>query len=212
MTEKPTTIKSIAIVEDNTAVANAFQYFIDDTKRYMVSQLFEDAESAVKTLIKNPVDLILMDIALPGMNGIEATAKIKSACPDTDILIISVSTSPDNVFEALRVGATGYLTKNIDGEDLIDAIDQVVAGGAPMSAQIAKLVVASFQINRKSPLSDRETEVLSLLSVGKSYSVIADELFLAKETVKSHIKNIYSKLHVNSKAEAIEKARRDRLV
>jgi DNA-binding NarL/FixJ family response regulator len=153
-----------------------------------------------------------MDINLPGIDGITATAKIKDKHPEVDILIISVSTASQHVFDALRHGAVGYLTKNIEEEELIDALDQVVAGGAPMSAQIAKMVVASFQVNRESPFSDRETEVLGLLAAGKSYSKIADELHIGKETVKSHIKNIYSKLHVNSKAEAIARARKDRLL
>lgn len=204
--------RTLAIVEDNEAIAEAFRFFIDDTQRYEVVHVFNNAEDAIAKLSKKPVDVVLMDISLPGMDGITATGIIKDKQPDTDILIISVSGAPENVFEALRLGASGYMTKNIGEEELIDAIDQVIAGGAPMSAQIAKLVVASFQINRESPLSDRETEVLGLLSSGKSYSRIAEDLFVAKETIKSHIKNIYSKLHVRSKAEAIEKARKDRLL
>ena len=200
-----TNVKTLAIIEDNEAVAEAFSFFISETGRYVVSGIYHNAEDAIEALAKTPVDIVLMDISLPGMDGISATRIVKEANPETDILIISVSSASENVFEALRCGASGYLTKNIGEEELLDAIDQVVAGGAPMSAQIAKLVVASFQINRESPLSERETEVLSLLSGGKSYSRIADEIFVARETVKTHIKNIYSKLHVNSKAEAIEK-------
>lgn len=202
----------VIIVEDNEAVAEAFEYLINETGRYNIEGRFVHAEDAISYLEKQAADLVLMDINLPGIDGITATAMIKDKHPDIDILIISVSSASQHVFDALRHGAVGYLTKNIEEEELIDALDQVVAGGAPMSAQIAKMVVASFQVNRESPLSDRETEVLGLLSAGKSYSKIADELFVGKETVKSHIKNIYSKLHVNSKAEAIARARKDRLL
>lgn len=205
-------VTSIAIIEDNHAIAEAFKFFIEDTNRYVVTGIYNSAEAGLEELEKKPVDLVLMDISLPGINGIEATHKLKASQPDINILIISVSVSPKHVFEALRWGASGYLTKNTEEEALIKALDQIVDGGAPMSAQIAKMVVSSFQVSRKSPLSVRETEVLELLSKGKSYTKIAKDLFVSGETVRSHIKNIYSKLHVNSKAEAIEKARKNRLV
>jgi DNA-binding NarL/FixJ family response regulator len=116
------------------------------------------------------------------------------------------------VFDALCAGASGYLTKNISPQKLIDSIQEVQQGGAPMSTNIARMVINSFHRSNQSPLSPRETEILLQLSRGKSYSMIADELFINKETVRTHIKNIYQKLNVNSKADAIQKANKDRLI
>ncbi|MEZ4688009.1 MAG: response regulator transcription factor [Bacteroidia bacterium] len=205
-------IASVIIVEDNVTVARAFEYFINASEKYLVSGVFSEAEDAIAFLEKSPADIVLMDINLPGMDGITATAKIKNQHPDVSILIISISSASRHVFDALRYGAVGYLTKNIKEQVLLEALDEVLAGGAPMSTPIAKMVVDSFQVNHQSPLSGRETEVLRLLSDGKSYTRIADELHVGKETVKTHIKRIYSKLHVKSKAEAIARARKDHLM
>jgi DNA-binding NarL/FixJ family response regulator len=116
------------------------------------------------------------------------------------------------VFQALCAGASGYITKNSNHTELLSAIKELIQGGAPMTSNIAKMVVKSFQKNPNSPISARETEVLELLAQGKSYSMIARDLFITKETAKSHIKNIYAKLQVNSKSEAIAKATREKLI
>ncbi|MFP4092489.1 MAG: LuxR C-terminal-related transcriptional regulator [Cyclobacteriaceae bacterium] len=128
------------------------------------------------------------------------------------IIVITVHANSELVFQALCAGASGYITKNADHSKLLDAKAEVRMGVAPMSSQIARMLVQSFQKNTDSPLSQRETEVLEHLAKGKSYTVIADELFVHKETIKSHIKNSYTKLQVNSKADAIEKALKDRLI
>jgi DNA-binding NarL/FixJ family response regulator len=153
-----------------------------------------------------------MDIELPGMNGIEAIAKIKAIQPQTQVVVITVYENDELVFKALCEGASGYLTKNMPLQKLIESLKELENGGAPMSTNIARLVVSSFHKNRQSPLTARELEVLELLASGKSYSTIADQLFVDKETVKSHIKNIYLKLEVHSKAEAIEKARKSKYI
>jgi len=153
-----------------------------------------------------------MDIGLPGISGIEGIRRIKSAKPDIDILTVTVHDEDEKVFNALCAGATGYLTKNVSPERLIQAINEVRNGGAPMSTNIARMVISSFQISTQSPLTPRETEVLQLMTKGKSYTMIADELFINKETVRSHIKNIYQKLNVNSKSAAIEKATKERII
>jgi DNA-binding NarL/FixJ family response regulator len=147
-----------------------------------------------------------MDIGLPGMSGIEGIQKIKRLKPEIIIIVNSVHENSALVFKALCEGASGYITKSTSHMELLEAIDEVENGGAPMSMKIAKMVVNSFQKNTNSPLSLRETQVLELLAQGKSYSTIGDELFITKETAKTHIKNIYSKLEVRSKAEAIAKA------
>jgi DNA-binding NarL/FixJ family response regulator len=173
---------------------------------------YDSCEKAIKNLENDQPEVILMDLDLPGMNGIEGIQRIKKTHPEINIIVLTVHEDSEMVFEALCAGASGYITKNANHSRLLDAIDEVQTGGAPMSSQIAKMVVDSFQRNHNSPLTGRETEVLEQLAKGKSYSIIADELFIHKETVKSHIKNIYFKLHVNSKAEALEIARKNKLI
>lgn len=205
-------ISRIIIIEDNDIVKEGFKLLISSLSEHQVVATYENCEEAIKNLDKDQPDIILMDIELPGISGIEGTRIIKKQHPDIEILVITVHDDSDLVFQALVAGASGYITKNAPHNKILDAINEIAKGGAPMSSKIARLVVESFQRNQNSPLSPRETEVLELLSEGKSYSVIADELFIHKETVKSHIKNIYYKLQVNSKAAAIEVARKNKLI
>jgi DNA-binding NarL/FixJ family response regulator len=205
-------LNSIVIIEDNEEVREGFSILLSKLGNYSIEGAYASCEEALAHLSTDCPDVVLMDIDLPGMSGIEGTAEIKRQRPQTEILMITVYDNSRSVFEALQAGATGYLTKNANPQELIQAIDQVLAGGSPMSANIARMVVASFQRNLNSPLSDRETEVLSLLATGKSYSHIAEEICLSRETVRSHIKSIYLKLQVNSKADAIARAKDDRLI
>jgi len=196
--------KRITIIEDNSKIREGFAAVIDSTDRYMVAGHYGNCEDAIKNLEKDNPNVVLMDIELPGMNGIEGTLKIKKHCPDCIVLIITVFEDSDKVFQSLCAGAAGYLVKNSNLEDIVRNIDEALAGGAPMSLHIAKMVVQSFKVQQNSPLSERETEVLQSISQGKSYSKIASDLFISKETVRSHIKNIYQKLAVNSKFDAIK--------
>ncbi|MDW7692355.1 response regulator transcription factor [Flammeovirgaceae bacterium SG7u.111] len=202
----------VAIVEDNEVVLDGFSLLINSMVGFEVTGTFINCESALKEIPENLPNIMLMDLDLPGMSGIEGIKKIKKRYPEIHILVITVRENSQSVFDALCAGADGYITKNSDYGSLLDAINEVEGGGAPMSSHIARMVVQSFQRNTNSPLTPRETEVLELLSKGKSYTVIADELFIHKETVKSHIKNIYHKLQVNSKAAAIEKAIQQKLI
>ncbi|ELR68941.1 Two-component response regulator [Fulvivirga imtechensis AK7] len=202
----------IVIVEDNDAVREGFSLIINSVSNYYVVSGYDNAEDCLKNLKKDKPEIILMDLELPGMNGIEAISAIKKINTSVEIIVNTIYENSELVFQALCAGASGYITKNTSHTELLDAIDEVIQGGAPMSSKIAKLVVNSFQKNPNSPLSARETEVLELLSKGKSYSMIAQELFITKETAKSHIKNIYSKLQVNSKSEAIAKATKEKLI
>lgn len=204
--------KKITIVEDDSIIRNAFVTLIQQNKNYVVVNAYGDAESAIKNLKADEPDICLMDIELPGMNGIVAISKIKAILPKTHVVVVTVYENDELVFKALCEGAAGYLTKNIPPAKLIDSLVELENGGAPMSTSIARMVVSSFHRNRQTPLSNRELEVLELLSSGKSYSTIADQLFVDKETVKSHIKNIYLKLEVHSKAEAIEKAKKSKYI
>jgi DNA-binding NarL/FixJ family response regulator len=206
------TPKRITIVEDDSIIRNAFVTLIRQNKNYNVVNAYGDAESAIKNLKADEPDICLMDIELPGMNGIVAISKIKAILPKTHVVVVTVYENDELVFKALCEGAAGYLTKNMPSSKLMDSLLELENGGAPMSTNIARMVVSSFHRNRQSPLSNRELEVLELLASGKSYSTIADQLFVDKETVKSHIKNIYLKLEVHSKAEAIEKAKKSRYI
>ena len=202
----------ITIVEDNEVVRDGFALLIDSVSEYEVVSTYDNCEEMLKNLKRDCPNIILMDLELPGMHGIEGIRRIKKQCPEVNIIVITVHANSELVFDALCAGASGYITKNAGHSKILDAIGEVQRGGAPMSSQIARMVVQSFQKNTDSPLTNRETEVLELLAKGKSYTVIADELFVHKETIKSHIKNIYTKLQVNSKADAIEKALRERLI
>lgn len=207
----PQTIR-ICIVEDDNLIRDGFALLINSTYGYKIINAYHRCEDAIKNIHTDAPDVVLMDIELPGMNGIEGIARIKKLRPKTNIIVVTVYENDDLVFKALCAGAGGYLTKNMQPSRLLEAIRDIQEGGAPMSTNIARMVVASFQKNRNSPLTARETEVLELLSKGKSYTTIAEQLFVDKETIRTHIKNIYWKLEVHSKAEAIEKAIKERLI
>ena len=202
----------ISMVEDDELIRETFTDLINDEDDLIVINSYKDCEKAIKDLPKNVPDILLMDIELPGMNGIEGIKKIRKFLPDIDIIVITVHDNSELVFEALCAGACGYLTKNMEYDKLIEAIKDVHRGGSPMSSNIARMVVNSFQKNLDTPLTQRETEVLDHLAKGLSYKMIADALFVDKETVRTHIKHIYKKLEVHSKADAIKKARRERLI
>jgi DNA-binding NarL/FixJ family response regulator len=204
--------KRIVIVEDDPIIRTAFVTLINQSGDYNVVNDYSNAEAAIKHIKEDLPDICLMDIELPGMNGIEAIAKIKAIIPSTHVVVITVYENDELVFKALCEGASGYLTKNMPLQKLLESLKELENGGAPMSTNIARMVVSSFHRNRQTPLTARELEVLELLASGKSYSTIADQLFVDKETVKSHIKNIYLKLEVHSKAEAIEKARKSKYI
>jgi len=158
-----------------------------------------------------------MDIDMPGINGIEAVRLIKNDFPDQNVLMLTVFEDDDKIFEALRAGASGYLLKKTHPSKILDAIQEVLRGGAPMSESIAKRVVQFFASQNKPSgnefvLSPREKEVLKYLVTGHSYKMVAADMGITIETVRSHIKHIYDKLHVNSKTEAVIKAMKDKLV
>ncbi|WCT13284.1 response regulator transcription factor [Mucilaginibacter jinjuensis] len=198
--------KRIMIIEDNGKIREGFASVIEGTPGYRVAGQHGSCESALKSLGNDAPDLVLMDIDLPGIDGIEGTLRIKKLRPECIVLIITVIEDSDKVFRSLCAGAGGYIVKNSDADQIIQNMAEAFAGGAPMSLNIAKMVVQSFARPQNSPLSERETAVLKGISEGKSYTRIALDLFISKETVRSHIKNIYQKLAVNSKAEALRVA------
>ena len=195
----------ISIIEDNDKLRDGLEMIIDTIDKFHVISAYRTAEEALKNLHKDIPDIVLVDINLPGMDGIKAISKIKKILPRVEIIVNTIYEESEYVFDALKAGANGYITKGSDRMNLLRAIEEVLEGGAPMSAKIANMVVSSFQRNPITPLTPRETEVLSLLAQGKTYQYISEQLFVSLETVKSHIKNIYSKLHVTSKNEALDK-------
>jgi DNA-binding NarL/FixJ family response regulator len=178
----------------------------------MVVNAYGNCEEAIANLNRDKPEIVLMDIELPGMNGIQGARMIKEKHPHTEVIMVTVYEDSELVFEALKAGASGYITKSANYLELLTALEEITKGGAPMSSRIARMVIDNFHVNPNSPLTKRETEILQLISEGKTYTQISEELFISKETAKTHIKNIYSKLQVNSKSEAIAKANLEKLI
>lgn len=202
----------VAIIEDDDTIRNGYAFLIDNSEGYEVVSAYCSYDTAAHTIAADKPEVILLDIEMPGISGIEAIPRLKRMLPNAYILILTVYESEKLIFEALANGASGYLTKNTPSAKIIESIKEVKEGGGPMSINIAKMVIRSFQKNQESPLSKRETQILEQISNGKSRSQIARELFIDLETVRSHIKNIYIKLDVNSRADAIKTARQNKLI
>ena len=206
-----TTMISVAIVDDKRDLREGYKIMIDAAEGFRCINTYEDAESAIEG-VKD--FRMLMDVELPNMSGIDCVRILKEKYPDLVIIMLTVHKDDESIFRSLEAGAYGYLTKNIFPSKLLSAIKEVVEGGSPMSSYIARRVVASFN-SFKNPTYDltrREKEVLELLCKGKSYKVIAENLYVSPNTVRFHLKNIYKKLHVNSKYEAVIKASKDNII
>lgn len=203
----------VVLIEDNIPLRDGFKEVIDGTQNFKVVASYTQCEDALKNISYDNPDILLVDIELPGISGVEGTKRIKQLKPNTDIIMVTVYENSEMVFDALCAGASGYLTKSITPDELIEALNETVSGGAPMSIKIAKMVVGSFRRKQsKIELSNREKEVLTLLAEGNSYDSIAEQLFISKNTIKFHLKNIYIKLQVNSNIEAVNKANKENLI
>lgn len=202
----------VCLIEDDETIREGYTYLISNTPGYKVVSSYPSFEEAARRIVHDDPDVLLLDIELPGLSGIEALPKLKKLIPETYILILTVYENEQQIFRALGNGASGYLTKNTPHERIISAIHEVMEGGGPMSAHIARMVISSFKRNEQSPLTRRETEILEEIATGKSRKRIAEELFIDLETVKSHIKNIYHKLDVHSKADAIKAAKDNKFI
>ena len=210
---------NVAIVEDNDTIREGLSALVNGTTGYKSVGAYRDCESFLAKLETLDVNVVLMDIALPGMNGIEGVKEAKKLKPDIDILMLTIYEDSEKVFDALCAGACGYLVKKTPPSKLLDAIKDVYEGGSPMSSQIARQVITAFKeskdVKDESPdykLSSREKEVITLLASGNNYQQIADQLFISVDTVRHHIKNIYKKLHVHTQSEAVAKAIRKKLI
>ncbi len=204
--------RRVIVVEDDKILRESFTYIINTSDKFIAIGSYATAEEAISEFQQKKADIVLMDIELPGKSGIEATKWIKERFPHVEVIIVSVYEDNELVFNALKAGASGYITKSANYLELLSALEEIVRGGAPMSGRIARMVIHNFHLNPDSPLTQREKEVLNLISEGKTYTQISDQLFISRDTARTHIRNIYAKLNVNKKSEAIERATRDKLI
>jgi DNA-binding NarL/FixJ family response regulator len=205
----------VSIVEDDPQVCGSFACLVDASEDCRCISQHGSVEQAIAELPKIAPDVVLMDINLPGMNGVSGVYHLKKLLPKTQFVMLTVYEDSDLIFSALKVGATGYLLKRSAPTDLIAAIREVQGGGSPMTSQIARKIVQSFQLSpsrdaEMQKLSARESEVLHYLAQGYLYKEIADVLKISYTTVNTHIRHIYEKLHVTSRTEAVSKHLRAR--
>lgn len=210
--EQENNMISVSIVEDDDDIRQSLAMLINGTDGFMCTNTYPECMSAIKGIDKNLPDVVLMDIGLPGMSGIEGIRRIKDKHPQLDIIVLSVHENDEMVFEALCAGACGYLVKEISTIRLLEAIREVKNGGSPMSTQIARMVVGSFKKKSEHLLTAREIDVLNQLCKGQSYKTIGEALSISEETVRRHLKSIYKKLEVHSKSEAVAKALKEKIV
>lgn len=204
---------SVAIVEDNNDIRNALEQIIEMADGYTLAGSCVNGEEALINIPLIKPRIVLMDINLGGINGIEVVKILKEEVPDVLFMMCTVYEEDEKIFEALNAGASGYVLKKTAPDKLLDAIRELYEGGAPMSSQIARKVVATFQNKNyavTSPdslgaLSKREKEILEMLSKGLLYKEIADQLFISPQTVRKHVYHIYEKLHVGNRIEAVNK-------
>lgn len=201
---------SVSIVEDDSGVRSTLAKLINSSPGYRCVSEHADAESALAEIPKLKPDVALMDINLPGISGVECVRRLKPVLPKTQVIMLTVYQNTEHIFNALAVGATGYLLKQTPPAELLAAIRDVHEGGSPMSSHIARKIVQSFQQSTSASremetLSTREAQVLDLLAKGFLYKEIADTMKVSYATVHTHIRHIYEKLHVRSRTEAVAK-------
>lgn len=199
----------VSIVEDDDGVRAGLARLLEKSKDIRLLASYPDAETALREIPRARPDILLMDINLPAMNGVECVQKLHALDSSLRVIMVTVYENPEQIFDALRAGAIGYLLKQQSSENLLEAIRDAHRGGSPMSSQIARKVVQFFRTDKKTEattaLSTRETEVLNLLSKGHLIKEIADQLGISFVTVRTHIRRIYEKLHVHSRSQAVAK-------
>jgi DNA-binding NarL/FixJ family response regulator len=209
---------NICIFEDNKHLRESLKLLLDTAEGFQCVGAFANCDHLIERLAQLDCDICLMDIQMPGISGIEATKMIKEFFPHIHVLIQTVFSDDDSIFRAICAGASGYILKSSDPSQYLEALKDTESGGAPMSPAIARRMLQLFKLNFlpaleiQYNLTDKEKLVLQQLTFGKSYKMIADELNVSIETIKTHLKNIYQKLHVHSSTEAVAKAIQERLV
>jgi len=197
----------VSVVEDNESIRRGLVAILESDADFRVRDACATGEEALRRLPNNPPDVVLMDINLPKMSGIQCVRELKRCLPQAQFVMVTVEDESESVFEALKAGATGYLVKNVPGEEILASIREVHRGGSPMSSPIARMLVRAFHTAGAEPkeagLTPREREILQLLTRGYRSKEVADELGIGVQTVHTHLRNIYEKLHVRSRAEAV---------
>jgi two-component system, NarL family, response regulator LiaR len=209
---KNTPLVKVSVIEDDKNFREGLEQLINHSTRFKVLHSYASAEDAFPHLINHPPDIAIVDIKLPGKNGIELIASIKSALPNILCMVCSYYDDNEYIFNALKNGAVGYILKDAKPNEIIESLEEINLGGAPMSRYIAKKVVSVFQQKtdyKLAELSERENEILNLVATGLHIKEAADKLYISQLTVKCHLRNIYSKLHVTNKVEAINKLNRN---
>jgi len=198
----------VAIVEDNASVREGLATILDASPGFKCVCACGSTEEALRQLSAAPPDVVLMDINLPRRSGIDCVRQLRIQSPQVQIIMLTIEEDSDRVFESLAAGATGYLVKNVPPTSILEAIQEVHRGGSPMSSQIARMLVQSFHKTRsavpvREALTDREEEILGLIARGYRSKEVAEELGISVQTVETHLRNIYDKLHVRSRAGAV---------
>lgn len=208
------TLIKICIVEDNEYMREGWSTTLDDEPDLCVIGAYESCEDAFQSSEIGRANVALMDIELPGMSGIEGVRYLREKQPETNVIMATVFDDDRNIFDALCAGAVGYLTKKITPGELCNAIRDAYRGGSPMTPQIARKVIRSLHNTEESEskLSERELQILNQLSTGNSYKTIGEEIYLSVDGVRYHIRNIYRKLQVNNRSEAVAKGLRNRII
>jgi DNA-binding NarL/FixJ family response regulator len=201
---------SVSIVEDDAGLRENLVRLIENSPGFRCASQHASAESALKEISHANPEVVLMDINLPGLNGVECVRRLKPMLPGTQIIILTAYNKIEHIYDALSVGATGYLLKQTKPDDLLAAIRDVYEGGSPINSSIARKIVQSFQKTAAvggevATLSPRESEVLDLLAKGYLYKEISEKMELSSSTVRTHVRHIYEKLHVRSRTEAVTK-------
>jgi len=201
---------SVSIVDDEKKLCQSIATFLNDSPGFRCVSMYGSAEAALRHLPADRPDVVLMDINMAGMNGIECVRRLKALAPVMQIVMLTVYEDTEQIFKALAAGATGYLLKRHEPDELLQAIRDVQAGGSPMSNSIARKVVASFQKadqagEKQNLLTERERAVLDHLAQGLAYKQIGDEMGISINTIRTHLRHIYEKLHVQSRTEAVAK-------
>ncbi len=201
---------SVSIVDDEKKLCKSIATFLNGSAGFRCMSIYGSAEAALKHLPTDNPDVVLMDINMSGMDGIECVKQLKMLAPQIQIMMLTVYEDTEKIFKALAAGATGYLLKRLEPEELLQAIRDVHSGGSPMSNSIARKVVASFQVadvagENKNLLTSREQAVLDCLAQGLAYKQIGDQLNISINTIRTHLRHIYEKLHVQSRTEAVAK-------
>lgn len=209
---------NVVIVEDKEIIREGLEALLKSSDGFECTGSFSDCESMLEEINEIDVDVIIMDIGLPGISGIEGTKKVKQLLPKVNVIVLTIHEESDKVFEALISGASGYLIKTTPHEEILLSIKDAYEGGSPMNSLIAKKMVELLRafneqkIEDNNLLSERELEILNGLAEGKAYKQIAEELFISRHTVRYHIRNIYEKLNVNTQTAALALAMKKGLI